>query len=150
MINIRDKLWLLAIIAGALGVISLLAPAWSLGSAVGWLWNLYSESGEPGFVPPDEELFTLGMIATIMIIVGTVLTLISGILSKFKDKEILIMYIIGGALMITGIIIYMAGASIVYGPFWRYYIVSVGAIFPYIGGALGIFAGVIGIMENRS
>jgi hypothetical protein len=90
------------------------------------------------------------MIATIMIIVGTVLTLISGILSKFKDKEILIMYIIGGALMITGIIIYMAGASIVYGPFWRYYIVSVGAIFPYIGGALGIFAGVMGIMENRS
>jgi hypothetical protein len=149
MINIKDKLWLLAIIAGVLGVVTLLTPAWGYSNSFAWLWNLYVDEGEANFIPADEPLATLGIISTLIILVGTALTLLSGVLSKLRDKEILILYIIGGVLLLTGIIVYMAGTAVEYPTFWRYYNVNIASILPYIGGALGIFAGVMGIMENR-
>ncbi|MHA1913771.1 MAG: hypothetical protein ACW986_02715 [Promethearchaeota archaeon] len=149
MISIKDKLWLFAIIAGILGIITLFTPAWGLGNSIAWLWNLFVNNGVADFIDANEPIYTLGIVSTVIIIIGTVLTLLSGILAKLKDKEILILYIIGGALLITGIIVYMAGTAVEYPTFWRYYTVNVASILPYIGGALGIFAGVMGIMENR-
>ncbi len=150
MFNLKDKLWLFAVIAGILGLVSIFTPAWGLGNSYAWLWNLFVNDGSPGFIDADEDIFPLGIVSTVIIIIGTALLLLSGLLSKLRDKEILLLYIIGGAVMITGIIVYMGGTAGFYPTFWRYYSANVGAIFPYIGGALGVFAGVWGIMENRS
>jgi hypothetical protein len=151
--DIKEKLWLIAIVAGILGLVTIFTPVWGIVSgsnyAVGWLWPLYIESGEPSIIPLDEPLASLGLVATLIIAVGTCLLLVGGILTKKKDREINLLYLIGGVLLLTGIITFMAGTAAFYPYFWIGYSVHISAILAYIGGGLGLAAGIIGIMENR-
>jgi hypothetical protein len=151
--DIKEKLWLIAIIAGALAIVSIFTPVWGYiyGSDIGagWLWALYFENGEPGIIPFDEEIVPLGIVTTLLIAVGSCLLLIGGILTNKKDREINLLYLIGGILPLVGIITYMAGVAAFYPGWWTAYTVHIGTILAYIAGGLGIAAGVIGIMEKR-
>lgn len=151
--DIKEKLWLIAIVAGTLGLVAIFTPVWGIMSgsdyAVGWLWPLYIESGEPGIIPLDEPLASLGLVATLIIAVGACLLLVGGILTKMKDREINLLYLIGGVLPLIGIITFMAGTAASYPYFWIAYSVHIGAILAYIAGGLGLTAGIIGIMESR-
>ena len=151
--DIKEKLWLISIIAGILGVVAIFTPVWGYisGSDIGagWLWALYIENGEPGIIPFSEEIVPLGIVATLIIAAGACLLLAGGILTKKKDREINLLYLIGGILPLLGIITYMAGVAAFYPGWWTAYTVHIGTILPYISGGLGLTAGVIGIMEKR-
>ena len=101
------------------------------------------------FIDLDEPLFYIGIVSTIIIAIGTCLLLLAGILTKLKNREINLLYLIGGILTTVGIITFVAGAAGVYGGFWTIYYVHVATILPFIAGGLGIAAGVIGMMEKR-
>jgi len=100
MVNIKENLWIIVILAGILGIVSLFAPALYISSedAFIWVWNLYASSSFVGFVQTDEVLFDLGVTATVFIVIGTLITLFSGIVSKVKDKRLNLFAIIGGVL----------------------------------------------------
>ncbi|MFX1388627.1 MAG: hypothetical protein ACFE9Z_01020 [Promethearchaeota archaeon] len=152
-IIIKENLWIISIVAGILGVLTLFTPAWGDISGIeielGWLWNLFVEGSYVGLIPLDEPIATFGILTTIMIIIGTSLLLLGGILKKLKDREINLLYLIGGILPLIAIIIYMVGVAVEYEGWWSYYTVSAGSILPFIAGGLGIAAGVFGLMQGR-
>jgi hypothetical protein len=152
-INIKENLWLISLVAGIIGIITIFTPAWTIFSgsnySIGWLWNLYAYNGSVDFIPSDEPIYTLGLVATILIAIGTGVLLLGGILKKMKDREINLLYLIGGILPIIAIIIYLAGVEAEYPGWWNAYTINVAGILPFIAGGLGIFAGVMGIMEQR-
>lgn len=151
--NIKENLWYISLVAGIFGVVTLLIPAWGWTTGVSysivWMWNLFINDGNFDFIDLDEPLFAIGIVSTIIIAAGAALLLSGGILTKIKDREIHLLYLIGGILTTIGIITFMAGAAGVYGGFWMIYYVHVGSILPFIAGGLGIAAGVIGMMEKR-
>jgi hypothetical protein len=151
--NIKENLWYIALVAGILGVVTLLVPAWGWTTGVSysivWIWNLFINDGNVDFIDLDEPLFYIGIVSTIIIAIGTCLLLLGSILTKVKDREISLLYLIGGIVTTVGIITFVAGAAGVFGGFWTIYYVHVATILPFIAGGLGIAAGVIGIMEKR-
>lgn len=86
--------------------------------------------------------------ATILIAIGTGLLLFADILKKMKDREIDLLYLIGGILPIIGIVIFLAGSAVEYPNFWAGYYVNIASILPFFAGGLGIFAGIMGLMEK--
>ncbi|MFX0003120.1 MAG: hypothetical protein ACFE9C_00170 [Candidatus Hodarchaeota archaeon] len=151
--NIKENLWVVSLVAGIIGVITLFIPAWGWTSggswSIVWLWNLYINDGNPNFIDLDEPLFAIGIVSTLIIAIGAVLLLFGGVFTKIKDREINLLYLIGGILTIVGIITFIAGAAGVYGGFWTIYYINVAGILPFIAGGLGIAAGVFGIIEKR-
>jgi hypothetical protein len=151
--NIKENLWFFSLVAGIFGVITLFIPAWGWTSggswSIVWLWNLFINDGNPDFIDLDEPLFAIGIVSTIIIAIGAALLLLGGILTKIKDREINLLYLIGGILNIIGIITFVAGAEGVYGGFWTIYYIHVAGILPFIAGGLGLAAGIMGIMEKR-
>ena len=156
MINIKENLWLVVVVGGILGIVSISTPAWGdiAGSmfAVTWWWNLYyiSGYGNVGFIDTDELIYYLDVATLILIVIGTSILLIGGILDKFKDKKLPFLHLIGGALLIIGPLVFLGGAETAYSGFFRDYLINVGCILPFVGGALGIFSGVLEIIEKRS
>jgi hypothetical protein len=152
-INIKENLWLISLVAAILGIITIFTPAWAIFSggsyALGWLWNLYLYDGSVDFITSDEPIYNLGLVATILIAIGTGALLLGGILTKMKDREINLLYLIGGILPIIAIIIYIAGVEAKYPGWWGAYTINVAGILPFIFGGLGLCAGVLGIMERR-
>jgi hypothetical protein len=151
MVNINKNLWIIVILAGILGIVSLFTPTLSISSedALIWVWNLYVSSSFVGFVQTDEILFGLGVAATIFIAIGTLITLFSGIVSKVKDKHLNLFAIIGGVLILIGPIIYLGGIS-VEESIWDYLSVNIGSILPFFAGIITILGGVIGIIKRKS
>jgi len=151
MVNIKENLWIIVILAGILGIVSLFTPTLYISSedAFIWIWNLYVSSSFVGFVQTDEILFDLGVAATIFIAIGTLITLFSGIVSKVKDKRLNLFAIIGGVLILIGPIIYLAGIS---GEenIWDYLSVNIGSILPFFAGTISILGGIIGIVKRKS
>ena len=151
MVNINKNLWIIVILAGILGIVSLFTPTLYISSedAFIWIWNLYVSSSFVGFVQTDEILFDLGVAATIFIAIGTLITLFSGIVSKVKDKRLNLFAIIGGVLILIGPIIYLAGIS---GEenIWDYLSVNIGSILPFFAGTISILGGIIGIVKRKS
>jgi hypothetical protein len=151
--DIKDKLWLIAIVAGALGLVAIFTPVWGITSGsnfyIGWLWGMTVDNGGVNFIPTDEDIVPLGIVTTIILAAGACLLLVGGLLTKKKDREINLLYLIGGILPLVGIITFMAGTAAFYSGWWSYYTVHVGTIVAFIGGGLGLAAGVIGIMEQR-
>lgn len=151
MVNIKENLWLVALVAGILGIITIFVPAWAVfDSEVNfWFWSMYIYNGEIDFIPTDEPLFTLGLVTTFIIIIGTAILLFMGLFAKLREKRFDILGIIGGVLLIIAPIVFFAGTEAEYTGYFEYYNVNVGLILPFIAGALGIFSGVMGIMEKR-
>ena len=153
MVDFKGNLWLISIVAGIIGVITIFTPAWGYLSGsenvAAWLWGLYINNGNVNFIDLDEPIVILGIISTLIIAIGTLPLLLGGILTKVKDREISLLYLVGGILPIIGIIVFLAGTESLYSGWWSYYIVHVGTILAFIAGGLGISAGVISIMENR-
>ncbi len=151
--DIKERLWLISIVAGILGAVAIVTPVWgymSGGSYVaGWIFGLILNDGDFDFISTDEPVVILGDYIAIAMIVGVIILLVGGILSRKKDRDINLLYLIGGLVLISGIITFMAGTAAIYPVWWLYYTVHIGAILAYIAGGLGIAAGVIGIMEKR-
>ncbi|MFW9773934.1 MAG: hypothetical protein ACFFEO_17415 [Candidatus Thorarchaeota archaeon] len=159
----KENLWLSALIGGVVSLIALFTPAWSYSSllteaAVVWLWNMtyYINdglgviNGQIVFIPTEEAIFSLGIICTLILIIGAVILLVPAILGKRKSVRIFnILWIIGGILSIICPIIYLVGSVVYYSDFWTYYIISAGLILPFIAGAFGLFAGITGILKQR-
>ena len=151
MVSIKENLWLVALIAGILGIITIFTPAWGSASeeAIVWFWNLYVDNGRVDFLESGSPLYNLGITTTLIIVIGTALLLFMGLFAKIKEKRIDLLGIIGGALLIIGPIVFFAGAESEHPGFFPGYDINVALILPFIAGALGIFAGVMGIIENR-
>lgn len=150
MVNIKENLWLIALVAGILGVISLLTPGWGYdGEVYLWFFSMYVADGDIDFIPTDEPLYSLGLTTAFILIIGTAIMLFMGLFAKLRDKQINILGIIGGVLFIIAPIVFFAGVEAEYPGYFEYYQVNAGLIIPFIAGALGIFAGIMGIMEKR-
>ncbi len=152
MVNIKENLWIILILAGILGIVSLFTPTLYISSedAFIWVWNLYVSSSSVGFVQTDEMLFSLGVAATVFLAIGTLITLFSGIVSKVKDKRLNIFAIIGGVLILIGPIIYLGGISITAENAWDYFSANVGSILPFFAGGIAILVGAMGIVKRKS
>lgn len=150
MVNTKENLWIIVILAGILGIISLFTPTLFIISEVGfiWVWNLYVSNSFVGFVQTDETLFSLGVAATVLIAIGTVITLFSGIVLKIKGKRLNLFVIIGGLMILIGPIIYLGGISMEQN-IWDYLSVNVGSILPFFAGSITILGGVLGIVERN-
>lgn len=151
MVNIKKNLWIIVILAGILGIVSLFTPTLYISSenAFIWVWNLYVSSYFVGFVQTDEILFSLGVAATVFIAIGTLITLFSGIVSKVKNKRLNLFAIIGGVLILIGPIIYLGGISVEENV-WDYLSVNIGSILPFFAGSIAILVGVMGIVKRKS
>ncbi|MFX1388626.1 MAG: hypothetical protein ACFE9Z_01015 [Promethearchaeota archaeon] len=153
VINIKDNLWIISLVAGILGVISIFLPVWTYNVggdfAVGWLWGTYIYNGLFDSIPIDEPIVILGIVGAIIIAIGAVILLIAGIIAKIKDRSINLLYLIGGILPIIAAIIYIAGVAVEYPAWWMVYTINVAGIFPFIAGGLGIAAGILGLILGR-
>ena len=151
MVNIKENLWIIVILAGILGIVSLFTPTLYISSedASIWVWNLYVSSSFVGFVQTDEILFSLGVAATVFIAIGTLITLFSGIVSKVKNKRLNLFAIIGGVLILIGPIIYLGGISMEENV-WDYLSVNIGSILPFFAGGIAILVGIMGIVKRKS
>jgi hypothetical protein len=149
LVNIKEKLWAFVLLAGILGVVSIFTPTIYISDdhAFIWVWNLYV-TNSIDFVQTDEMLFTLGVVATIFIALGTLITLFSGVVSKVKKKNVGFFALIGGLLLLIGPIIYLGGISTEEG-IWEYFSVNVGSILPFIAGIMAILAGIMGILKRK-
>ena len=152
MVNIRENLWAIVIIAGILGIVSIFTPTLyiDIDDASIWVWNLYVSSAITDFIQTDEPIFGIGIIATIVIVIGTIITLFSGIISKVRDKNLALLSLIGGIVLLIGPIIYLGGISGVEENVWDYFGVNIGSILPFFAGSITILAGVIGIVKRKS
>ncbi len=150
MVNIKENLWIFVLLAGILGIVSIFTPTIYISSedAYIWVWNLYVSNDIVDFVQTDEALFDLGITATIIIAIGTLVTLFSGIVSKVKDKHLSLFTIIGGILLLIGPIIYLAGITAEEENLWEYFTVNVGSILPFFAGSIAILAGVMGFLRK--
>jgi len=151
MVNIKENLWIIVLLAGILGIVSLFTPTLYISSenASIWVWNLYVSSSFVGFVQTDEVLYSLGVAATLFIAIGTFVTLFSGIVSKVKNKRLNLFAIIGGVLLLIGPIIYLGGISMEES-IWDYLSVNIGSILPFFAGVIAILGGVMGIIKRKS
>ncbi|MFX1476875.1 MAG: hypothetical protein ACFFCI_01970 [Promethearchaeota archaeon] len=149
MVNIKEKLWAFVLLAGILGIVSIFTPTIYISdeSAFIWVWNLYV-TNNIGFVQTDEMLFTLGVVATIFIALGTLIILFSGVVSKVKKKNVGFFALIGGLLLLIGPIFYLGGISTEEG-IWEYFSVNVGSILPFIAGIIAILTGIMGILKRK-
>jgi hypothetical protein len=149
MVKIKGNLWIIVLLAGILGIVSLFTPTLYISSedASIWVWNLYVSNSFTGFVQTDEILYNLGVAATIFIAIGTGITLFSGIVLKVKDKHLNLFTIIGGVLLLIGPIIYLGGISMEENV-WDYLSVNIGSILPFFAASIAILVGVIGIVKR--
>jgi hypothetical protein len=150
MINLKENLWIILISAGILGIISLFTPTLYISSesASIWVWNLYVSSSFVGFVQADEIFYTLGIIATIFIAIGTLLTLFSGIILKLREKKLNLITMIAGILIYIGPIIYLGGIS-AEANIWDYLSVNIGSILPFFAGGIAVIVGLMGLVKRK-
>ena len=108
MVNIKENLWLVALVAGIMGIISIFTPAWGQSgyNVYVWFWNLYSEDGNVDFFDSDFPLYNLGIATTIIILIGAAVLLFMGLFAKLKERKFDILGIIGGALLIVAPIVF--------------------------------------------
>ncbi len=151
MVSIKENIWLIALVAGILGIVTIFTPAWGYSGYdhFAWFWNMMVTNGEIDFLPTGEPIYDLGIITTIILVIGTAILLFMGLFAKLKERRFDILGLIGGVLLIIAPIVYFAGVESEYSGFFDYYEVSVALILPFFAGALGIVAGVLGIMEKR-
>jgi hypothetical protein len=156
LVDIKKNLWIIALVAGILGLVSILIPAF--GDVYGgetlnvWFWNMYTVNGDVDFIDTEEALYDIGIATTIILIVGTVITLLSGILAKLKESKTLnlILYMVGGILLLIGPIVFFGATAAEYEGFWDFYNINAGIVFPFIAGGLAVLVGVYGIINQRS
>ncbi len=150
MVDLKENIWIIVLIAGILGIVSIFTPTIYISSedAFIWVWNLYVSNDIVDFVQTDEALFDLGVAATIFIAIGTLVTLFSGIVSKVKDKHLNLFAIIGGILLLIGPIIYLGGITAEEENLWEYFTVNVGSILPFFAGGIAILGGVMGLLRK--
>jgi hypothetical protein len=150
LVNIKDNLWIVALISGILGIISIFTPTLYISSedASIWVWNLYVSGDIVDFVQTEETLYNLGVIATIFIVSGTLLTLFTGIVSKIKDKRLNLLIIVGGILLLIAPIIYLGGITFDEANIWDYFSINVGSILPFFAGGIAILGGILGVLKR--
>ncbi|MFW9946922.1 MAG: hypothetical protein ACFFDX_08860 [Candidatus Odinarchaeota archaeon] len=149
MENIKENLWIFALVGGVIGIIAFFTPAWTFAGSYVWLWNLYTGTYGTGFIETEEVIFYLGLVSTIILLVGFISLLVTAILSRLKKKNFNIIWIIGGILSAISPIIYLAGSAVEYSSIWQYYTVSSSLILPFIAAWFGISAGILGIIKKR-
>lgn len=152
MVDLKEDLWLYTLIAGILGIITIFTPAVGITEGSNyvyiWIWNLYATNDIIDFIQTDEPLYNIGVATTIIISIGTIILLLTGLLDKLKNKKLDLFKIIGGLLLLIGPIVYMAGITAEEETFWEYYNVNVGSILPFFAGSIAILAGVMGILRK--
>lgn len=151
MASIKEKPWNGGLIAGICGVLSFAIPA-VVGSLEGvlfgvWMWGLYSGSMEGVTVTlylPDE----IGLIASIIILVSSIILCITGIKARKlerRDQPLGIIWTILGAIMLSLQILYFVYR-------WTIFILP-GAFFQlgiYFSLWAGSFALISGIIMTRT
>lgn len=82
----------------------------------------------------------------IFIIIGTLVPLYSGIISKVKDKRLNLVVIIGGILLLIGPIIYL-NKIIDEEHIWNF---TVNFFLPFFAGGTAILGGILGVIKRKS
>lgn len=82
----------------------------------------------------------------IFIIIGTLVPLYSGIISKVKDKRLNLVIIIGGILLLIGPIIYL-NKIIDEEHIWNF---TVNFVLPFFAGGTAILGGILGVIKRKS
>ncbi|MFX1314320.1 MAG: hypothetical protein ACFE9T_00520 [Promethearchaeota archaeon] len=153
MVNFKGDFWLYTLIAGILGIITLLIPAFGIIEGNNykfvWVWNLYILTEKTGFIQPDDPLFNIGIATTTLIITGTTILLLTGLIDYLKGKKFNLFKIIGGVLLLIAPIVYLVAIEVEYeGFFWDYFDIYVGTILPFIAGGIAILAGIMDLTHK--
>jgi hypothetical protein len=131
---LKDKAWLIALAGGVLALIGWCTPyLWVSGMGMDvmyWSWGLASVMGMILF----DSTFA---VAGILIIIGAILAIATGYLSKTREelKIMAIIWVVAGILALIGVFIPLGyGATVG---------LSIGFYLPLFGGIIAILAGVV-------
>jgi len=135
MVSNREKLWLIFIISGILGIIGFFIP-FDVGITLLWYWGPF----------PYDIMKVEHIIAILFIIGGGVLLLILGIYNKKTEKHNLDpLGFFAGLFLIIGPIVYTFGGITISIPMMMF---EISFWFTLAGGILGLSVGLIGIIKN--
>lgn len=140
---LKEKLWLIALVAGILSFIGFVTPYISI-SQLGismniWSFGLVTMTPTPPFpIPLIDEM----MIAGILIIISAILLIVAGVLAKKRENLKL-----PGAICIVGAILGLIGVFIPLGDLYISLILSVGGALS-VGFYLPLFGSIIGIIAG--
>lgn len=152
----RNNGYILAIIAGIIGIISIIAPvayhSSILGDSYVWMWGLSSFKaliGNTNYEFSDNgDYLVWGLTATFLIIIATILLVSSGAKAHKRNRSAGGLWIFCGLLLIAAPIIYYVGLLNVYSDwavelFWDFYDFHFAFFGPFIAGTLAILGGAI-------
>jgi len=140
---IKEKLWVIALVAGVLSFIGFVTPfiSWAVGpmSMSIWSFGLVIITPDPGIpIPLIDEL----MIAGILIIISAILLIVAGVLGKKREEKKLM-----GGICVIGAILGLIGLFVPLGDLYISLLLTAGATLsigfylPLIGSIIGIAAG---------
>jgi hypothetical protein len=164
--KIKKYYWLLPLIGGIISIICIFIPTWysiTVYDENVWMWGLIERitAGEFDFL--HAELLIPGLITTVLILISSIAIIIfTWFIVKGKKIHISAakLLIITGIFELCTAIIYIVAIAIIFYSytqsigypehnFWRVYNFHFGMTTPFIGAALSIVGGIIGVLNKR-
>ncbi len=167
MTKIKKYYWLLPLIGGIISIIGIFIPTWysiTVYSENIWMWGLIERITVGEFDFLHAELLIPGLITTVLILMSSIAIIIFTWF-MFKGKKIHTnaakLLIITGFFELCIVIIYIVAITTIFysytqsigypeHDFWRVYNFHFGMIAPFIGAALSIVGGIIGVLNKRN
>ena len=84
----------------------------------------------------------------IFILIGTFITLSSGIISKVKDKRLNLVVIFGGEILLIGPIIYLEKFIMYVENSWVWFTLNI--VLAFLAGVIAILGGILGVLKRKS
>ena len=166
MTKIKKYYWFLPLIGGILSIIGIFIPTWYSITVYDeniWMWGLIERITVGEFDFLHAELLIPGLITTVLILMSSIAIIIFTWF-MFKSKKIQTsaakLLIITSFFELCTVIIYIVAIAIIFysytqsigypeHDFWRVYNFHFGMITPFIGAALSIVGGIIGVLNKR-
>jgi hypothetical protein len=156
MAKSKGKGYILAIIAGIVGIVVLATPvafedSFFFESYI-WMWGLYTSRvplGDLNIYFSDSTIYlTWGLLATLLILLATVITILTGRKASKRNRSYGFLWIICGLMFIAAPLVLYIGLlsevpSWLSDLFWNIYDFHFAFYGSFVAGALAIIAGIV-------
>lgn len=152
----KKKGYILALIAGILGIVVLATPiAYHMGAIAEsyiWSWGLYTWKlilGDTNFYfSDDSEYLTWGLISTALILLATISLILTAVKANKRNRSYGFVWILCGLLFIAAPLVYYFGLTSemptwLSDLFWDFYSFHFAFYGSFVAGGLAILSGVV-------
>ena len=152
----KRKGYILALIAGILGIVVLATPvAYHSGPITEsfiWMWGLYSWKVLLGdtnyYFSEDGDYLTWGLIGSLLILLATILLIYTAVKANKRNRSYGFLWILCGVILVAAPLIYYFGLSSAWPSwvgdlFWNFYSFHFAFYGAFIAGGLAIIGGFI-------